>query len=129
MKFIAISMMMLVLCVPVFGADVDGRWTGVVAAATGEVPVSFTLKADGEKLTGTTTGLDGAEVAISDGKIDGNNITFNVTLDFAGMPFVLSYKGVVSAAEIKITGEVFGMPFEVLLKKAIVGPATTPAAK
>ena len=35
------------------------------------------------------------EIAIKDGKIDGANISFSITLDFGGMPFMLSYKGVV----------------------------------
>lgn len=115
--------MMLALCVPAFAADVDGKWTGSLTTPGGDIEVSFTFKADGEKLTGTTTGLDGAQVPITDGKIDGNNITFKVTLDFGGMPFVLNYKGVVSPTELKVTGEAAGMPFELLLKKAAAAPA------
>ena len=53
-----------------------------------------------------------------DGKIEGANISCNVTLDFGGMPFMLSYKGVVSAGQIKFTGEAAGMPFEFTVKKA-----------
>jgi len=124
--------MILVLAVPVFAADVDGKWTGNVATPNGDLPVAFTFKADGEKLTGSTTGIDGSDVAISEGKVadGGKNITFKVTFDFGGMPFVLNYKGVVSPAEIKLTGEAAGMPFEVLLKKAPATPATpAPAAK
>jgi hypothetical protein len=127
MKVFALVTLILLLSVPLFAADVDGKWTGSIASPNGEVPVGFTFKADGAKLTGSTMGFDGSEVPISEGKVDGNNITFKVSLDFGGMPFVLNYKGVVSPAEIKLTGEAAGMPFEVLLKKA---PATpTPAAK
>jgi len=124
--------MVLVLAVPLFAADVDGKWTGNVATPTGDLAVAFTFKADGEKLTGTTTGFDGSDVAISDGKVTdgGKNITFKVTFDFGGMPFVLNYKGVVSPAEIKLTGDAAGMPFELMLKKAPATPATpAPAAK
>ena len=128
MKILATLTMMLALGLSAFAADVDGRWTGTVAAPTGDLTVTFNFKADGAKLTGTTTGLDGADVAISDGKVDGANITFKVTLDFGGMPFVLSYKGVVSATEIKILSEAEGMPmpFELLLKKAPATPAAAP---
>lgn len=129
MKFIALATMILILAVPVFAADVDGKWTGNVATPNGDLAVAFTFKADGEKLTGTTTGLDGSDVPISDGKVaeGGKSITFKVTFDFGGMPFELNYKGAVSPAEIKLTGDALGMPFELLLKKA---PATaTPPAK
>jgi len=132
MRLLALVTMVLVLAVPLFAADVDGKWTGNVATPTGDLAVAFTFKADGEKLTGTTTGFDGSDVAISDGKVTdgGKNITFKVTFDFGGMPFVLNYKGVVSPAEIKLTGDAAGMPFELMLKKAPATPATpAPAAK
>ena len=127
MKFFALVTMILALSMPLLAADVDGKWSGSVPTPNGDLPVAFTFKADGEKLTGTTTGFDGTEVPISDGKVEGKNISFKVSLDFGGMPFVLNYKGVVSPSEIKISGDAAGMPFEFLLKKA---PATTaPAAK
>ena len=118
MKFLGSLAMMIVLGIPAFAADVDGKWNGIVASPNGDLPVAFTFKADGEKLTGSTMGFDGSEVAITDGKVDGKNISFKITYDFGGMPFVLSYKGVVSTEEVKITGEAGGMPFEFLLKKA-----------
>ena len=52
--------------------------------------------------------------ADQDGKVDGSNISFVVSLDFGGMPLELSYKGVVSSAEIKMTIDFMGMPFDVL---------------
>jgi hypothetical protein len=121
MKLFAVLVMLFVLAVPVVAADIDGKWSGSVVTAGGEIPVTFTFKADGEKLTGTTMNFDGSEIKISDGKIDaaGKNITFKLTLDLGGMPFVLNYKGVVSAAEIKMAseGEGIPMPIEFVLKK------------
>ena len=78
----------------------------------GTVPVGSTFKSDGVALTGTTLGPDGGEIAIKDGKVDGNKISFIVELDFGGMSLVLNYSGVVSPGEIKFTLDVMGMPFE-----------------
>jgi hypothetical protein len=99
-------------------AALDGTWTGTVGGPQGEFPVSFTFKSDGAKLTGTTTGLDGTPVPLKDGKIDGSNLSFLVSLDFGGMPFDLSYKGVASSDQIKMSGDAFGMPFDFVLKKS-----------
>jgi hypothetical protein len=116
--FFASLLLLLVMGATAYAADVDGTWEGVVMGPMGDIPVSFTFKADGAKLTGSQLGFDGSPVQIADGKIDGNTITFTVTLDFGGMPFMLSYKGIVSKEDIKMSGDAFGMPFEFVLKKA-----------
>jgi hypothetical protein len=110
--------MLLFTALPAVAADVDGKWSGTITTPNGDVPVGFTFKADGAMLTGTTTGPDGADVPIKNGKVDGSNISFVVSLDFGGMPLELSYKGVVSPAEIKLTIDFMGMPFDIVVKKA-----------
>src|SRR5262249_7691679 len=101
MRILASIAVLLMVSLTAVAADVDGKWTGTVQTPMGDLPVAFTFKADGATLTGSTTGFDGAEVPIQDGKIDGNTITFSVTFDFGGMPLMLSYKGIVSPEEIK----------------------------
>ena len=118
MKLYALALGLLLLATPAFAADVDGKWTGTVSTPMGDLPVAYEFKADDTTLTGTTLGLDGGSVPIKDGKIDGNNISFSVVLDFGGMALELTYKCVVSPTEIKITGDFMGMPFEFTVKKA-----------
>jgi len=118
MKVCAALAMLIVVTATAYAADVDGKWTGSIAGPAGDFQLVFTFKADGATLTGSTQGFDGAEVPIKNGKVDGNNISFSVTLDFGGMPLEINYKGVVSAQEIKMTSEFAGMPFEFVLKKA-----------
>jgi hypothetical protein len=118
MRFYAGIAALVLLASSAFAADVDGKWAGTMATPMGDIPIGFTLKADGATLTGSTTGPDGTDIAIKDGKVDGANISFSVTFDFGGMPFTLMYKGVVSADSIKFSGDAGGMPFEVVVKKA-----------
>jgi hypothetical protein len=106
----------LLLAVSAFAADVDGKWSGTISTPNGDFPQTFTFKAEGAKLTGSLELMPGMAVPISDGKVDGNNISFTVSLDF-GMPFTLTYTGVVSGSELKIKGDAGGMPFEFVLKK------------
>jgi hypothetical protein len=100
-----------------FAADVDGRWTGSMTTPGGEVPVTFVFKAEGEKLTGAMIGMGGNEIPIADGKIEGDKISYSVSLDFGGMPLQMLYKGVVTPAEITLDGSVFDMPFQLVVKK------------
>ena len=120
MKVIAALALGLILfaAAPALAHDVDGKWAGTIATPMGDFPVAYEFKADGPMLTGSTTGPDGGQIAIKNGKVDGNTISFDLTLDFGGMSIDLSYKGVVSASEIKMTGEFAGMPFEFTVKKA-----------
>ena len=105
------------LAVPAFAADVDGKWSGTVDTPGGQFPVNFTFMADGAMLAGSLAGPDGTEIPIKGGTIDGSNISFSISLDFGGMPFELSYKGVVSPEQIQFSGEAGGMPFEFVVKK------------
>jgi len=118
MKYLALIFGLFLLAATAFAAEVDGKWAGTMATPNGDVPVNFTFQADGAKLNGSTMGPDGKEVKIADGKVDGNNISFSLTLDFGGMPFTLNYKGAVAKDQIKFTIDIFGTPVELTVKKA-----------
>ena len=117
MKLCAFALLFVLAVVPAFAAAVDGKWTGTLATPMGDIPVGFDLKADGATLTGSTTGPDGSAVPIHDGKIDGDKITFIVTIDF-GQKVDINYSGVVAGDQIQMKGEFAGMPFEFTVKKA-----------
>src|SRR5687768_10292655 len=117
MKVYALLAVMLLFAAPAMAADVDGKWSGSLATPNGDITVGFDFKSDGTTLTGSTSGPDGTAIAIKNGKIDGEKISFVVTIDFGGMMFDLAYTGVVSPAEIKMTMDFAGMPFEFTVKK------------
>jgi hypothetical protein len=117
-KSCVLALALCLLAARGFAADVDGKWTGTVNTPMGEAPVAFEFKADGAALTGTALGLDGSQVDIKNGKIDGSNISFTVTFDFGGMTFEFSYRGVVAPPEIKMNAEFMGMPIDFVLKKS-----------
>ena len=108
----------LLAAVPAHAADIDGKWSGSLDTPMGAIQVGFNFKADGAALTGTTTGPDGSEMAIKNGKIDGDKISFVVSIDLGGMALDLNYTGVVKPDNVQMTLEVMGMPFSFVLKKA-----------
>jgi hypothetical protein len=113
-----IALALLLAAVPARAADVDGKWSGSLDTPMGAVQVAFTFKAEGTTLTGTSTGPDGSELAIKNGKIDGDKVAFLISIDFGGMAFDLNYTGVVKADTIELTLDVMGMPFNFVVKKA-----------
>jgi opacity protein-like surface antigen len=88
-------------------ADVDGKWTAQMAGRDGQTrEQTFTFKADGEKLTGTISGMmGGADTEIKDGTVKGDDIAFAVVRSFQGQEMKILYKGKVSGAEIKFTSQ------------------------
>jgi hypothetical protein len=103
---------------PAVAAYVFGMGAVFLVSPIGPANSAFDYMADGTTLTGSTTGPDGSQVAIKNGKIDGANITFSVSIDFGGMPLEIGYKGVVSPAEIKMELDFMGTPLPVVVKKA-----------
>ena len=102
-----------------FAAPIDGKWVGEIPGMDGNpMKLSYTFKADGATLTGATTGPDGKEMAIKDGKIDGNNLSFSVTFDMGGQEMKMEYKGVLSGDTLKLTLDMMGQPMEIPLKRA-----------
>ena len=89
-------------------ADVDGKWTSERQDATGEtVTTTYVFKADGTNLTGT---LDfrsaGNPNPISEGKIDGDNISFVVAItNPSGNEIKIRFKGKVTGDEMELTTE------------------------
>lgn len=95
-------------------ADIDGKWAGEIVGQSMEI--AFTFKAEGTTLTGVHI-VNGQETPIKEGKIEGNNISFTVTLDLGGESKI-PHKGTLSGDEIKMTYEMMGQPGEILLKRA-----------
>jgi hypothetical protein len=86
-----------------FAADIDGKWTAQIEGRRGPQTQTLTLKASGNTLTGSIQGRRGGAVPISDGNIDGDNVSFNVTREFRANKITEGYKGTVSGNELKLT--------------------------
>ena len=104
-----------------WAADVTGKWTAAVPGRQGAtVETTFTFKVEGDKLTGNITNPQG-DMAIADGKVSGDDISFSVTREVQGNSFKIVYKGKVSGEEIKFTRTIEGRdvpPTEFTAKKA-----------
>ena len=84
-------------------ADISGKWTAQVPGRDGQTrETTFDFKVDGEKLTGTTTGM-GGDQPISDGTVKGDAVAFTVVANFQGNEVKLLYKGTVAGDTIKFT--------------------------
>ena|SRR5947209_7823227 len=95
MKILVCTMMIAALALTAMAADVSGKWTGTFAPEGQDGGAAFmVLKQSGSTLTGSAGPDENQLWPISDGKIDGNKITGQVTSpDGAVYKFSLTLDG------------------------------------
>ncbi len=108
-KLLFVTAILLVVAVGAFAADVTGKWTYEQQGRGGGPArqVTITLKQDGAKLTGEVPGFGrGGDnppppTQITNGKVDGDKVYFEVVREFQGNKMTTKYDGTVSGNEIK----------------------------
>ena len=109
-KLFFVMTILLVASFALMAADVSGKWTFEQPGRGGNPgrPTTITLKADGAKLTGSVPGMGrGGDnppppTEITDGKVDGNNVSFTVKRETPNGSMVIKYEGTVSGDEMKL---------------------------
>lgn len=85
-----------------FAADVTGTWTATFDTQVGAQAYTYVFKQEGTKLTGKAiSAFAKAETPITEGSVNGDDITFVEDLNYEGMPLHIIYKGKISGNEIK----------------------------
>jgi len=98
------AVLILVLCaIAAFAMDLTGDWNGTSKGPNGEdFTLSLKLKQEGTTLTGTVIGPDGNPVDITDGKVDGDKMSFNVSVN----NMTIAHEGVIKGDnEIALTAK------------------------
>lgn len=100
---VMLFVLLLTLAGAVFAGDITGKWTAQVPGRDGQTrETTFNFKVDGDKLTGTVSGRQN-DNPISDGKVNGDDVSFTVKMSFGGNDVVLNYKGKAAGEEIKFS--------------------------
>lgn len=117
MRTLVLSALLGLFALAASAADVTGKWVAQIPGRGGQTAeTTFNLKQSGSDLTGTVNGGRGDQ-NISEGKVDGDNISFVVVLEFQGNQVKQNYKGTVMGSEIKFTREGGRGPIEFTAKK------------
>ena len=118
-KTFLLTIVAAVVALSAAAADVTGKWIAQVPGRDNQTrEVVFNFKADGAKLSGTMSGPQGADIAISDGKVDGDSIAFSVKLEFNGNSMVRNYTGTASGDEMKMKSQTQRGAQEFVAKRA-----------
>lgn len=120
----------LVVTATVGAADVTGVWTAEFDTQIGVQKYTYTLKQDGDKVTGKADSDIAGEkrqVELKDGKLDADTLTFVEVFEFQGTEIRIEYKGKVSGDEIRFTRKVGEFATEEFIAKRDQSQAASPA--
>src|SRR2546423_1732943 len=91
-------------------ADISGNWKATAEGPNGQMERTFVFKVDGSKVTGESTSTMMGKSPISEGKIEGDTVSFVLTGKFGDQEVKLNYQGKIAGNEIKFTSEMAGGP-------------------
>ncbi|MGI8784101.1 MAG: hypothetical protein ACR2L2_10700 [Acidobacteriota bacterium] len=86
---------------PALAADVTGGWDFAVETGMGTANPVFVFKQEGQKLTGTYTGVFGE--AILEGTVEENQIRFVLKVKYEDADIVVTYSGAIDGDSMKGT--------------------------
>ena len=107
---------LFLLAASAFAAEVTGKWTAAFDTQVGQQNYTYELKAEGTKVSGKATSANG-ESELTEGRIDGDKITFVENLVYQGMTIRIEYTGIITGDEIKFTRKVAEFATEELTAK------------
>lgn len=104
-RLMLFTLMMMLGALSLAAADLNGTWVAQIPGRDGNmVETTFQFKVSGEALTGTMTNQWG-ERQISDGKVSGDDVSFNVHIEFNDNKMTLAFTGKAAGSEIKFKRE------------------------
>lgn len=95
--------------IPAQAQDIDGTWNASVDTPQGAFPLSFEFAAEGDQLTGSMSNEFMGATPITDGVVDGNEVSFKLAIEGGpGGAMTINYTGVVDGDELVLTSSFEG---------------------
>jgi hypothetical protein len=117
-KILITAMMVVTMVMAGYAIDLNGKWKTSMASQDGSMDIVFTFKVDGNTLTGTVAApMGGEDMQIKNGKINGNEFSFDVDMMGNLMPHKCKIEGDVIKMKVEFGDMGGGMPNEFILKK------------
>jgi hypothetical protein len=99
-------------------ADIAGKWAAEFDTQIGSQKYTYEFKIDAGKLTGTAAGPQGS-VAIQEGKLNGDDVSFVENMTYQGMDIRIEYSGKIASDELRLTRKVGEFATEELVAKRV----------
>jgi uncharacterized protein involved in outer membrane biogenesis len=109
-RFLMAGILALALAGSAFAADINGKWKGMFQGMGDGIEQNYTFKVDAGKITGTMTDQMITDGKITEGTLNGDDISFTVSGSGQMGDMKLQFKGKVTGPdEIKLSLSFSGM--------------------
>ena len=106
-KFLAVGLL-AAFALPVAADDIDGKWNASVPTDFGEFLLTFEFLAEGKELKGSMSNDFMGAIPISEGKVEGKEISFKMAIDAGGPAMSVNFLGVLEGDELELTSTIEG---------------------
>ena len=101
-KFV-VALGLAVIALPASAQSFAGKWNLAMDGFEGTL-ATFDFAVEGDVVTGaSTSAMDGTTTPITEGKIDGNKITFKQSVDAGAGPIAIGFAGLLEGDKIALT--------------------------
>jgi opacity protein-like surface antigen len=105
---ILVILILVILSAAAMAADITGSWAGTMSIGDNKFTLTYSFKQDGGTLTGSVVTPSGDALPLSEGKVDGDKISFAVKTEMNGAAVKFVSSGTIKDEEITITTKAEG---------------------
>ncbi len=109
-------LLILMIAVTAFAADLTGKWTASFDTQIGVQNYTYEFQVNGGKITGSAKSNLGS-AKITEGTIKGDDVFFVEMLDYQGQELRIEYTGKIAGDEMKLTRKIGDLATEELMAK------------
>lgn len=103
-KQLSLASILALAGLPAAAQQVEGTWNASVETPNGPMQFTFDLDVEGDELTGSMSNEFMGETPISNGMVDGNEVSFSLTIEGGpGGSMTINYEGEVEGDELMLT--------------------------
>ena len=100
---VVLALILGFISLSVFALDAAGKWKATIEGPQGQFSMVFDLAVDGNTLTGSMSNDFMGTTPISDGTINGDDLSFKVKVETPNGAMTIDYKGKVKGDELTLT--------------------------
>jgi opacity protein-like surface antigen len=97
------ALILVILSGAALAADITGSWSGTMSMGDNQFTLTYNFKQEGGTLTGSVVTPNGDALPLSEGKVDGDKLSFAVKTEMNGGTVKFVSSGTIKGEEITIT--------------------------